>query len=322
MRFGDVYILTSNTHSTALSQVALDLAYVAGYAFGGTPSHFVLQLGDHVLYTSAPLGARECSYDMCETCYCNVSSSGRRVTLSNLNINVSSPTHFQIVFYNNQRNLQLELPLNLTVSFAGNNASGSDATSAAAELEARDSRSGVDTPSAAVGCRGSSSDTACKRRTEGRPRATETNQGLMVVVTNKHTAQGPGSNFDSDTVTLTYESGATNKSGTMVLDDAIFSPYTQTPDEIPWQQSGLQRAEYEVFAATLDHYILRPARNETVKMHVPWTANFLEVRQEHCFICASLFPSVLSDGRTWPHTQTHMHETFVCRCFSRWTLTH
>ena len=31
-----------------------------------------------------------------------------------------------------------------------------------------------------------------------------------------------------------------------------------------------------MFAATLDPYIYRPIRNETVKMHVPWTANFLE----------------------------------------------
>jgi hypothetical protein len=46
--------------------------------------------------------------------------------------------------------------------------------------------------------------------------------------------------------------------------------------DVPWQQSGLQRAEYAAFSAALDPYILRPpGATETIKVHVPWTANFL-----------------------------------------------
>ena len=45
-------------------------------------------------------------------------------------------------------------------------------------------------------------------------------------------------------------------------------------------QTGLQRTEYEVFWRTADAFMLQKRYKtpgaETVKMHVPWTANFLE----------------------------------------------
>ena len=85
--------------------------------------------------------------------------------------------------------------------------------------------------------------------------------------------------------------------GVLELDDALYVPYSQTPSEIPWAPSALQRAEYEVFAAALDPYIVRPNRTETVKMHVPWTANFLEEVRGSAPFCSMRAASV--DNRSF-----------------------
>jgi hypothetical protein len=64
-----------------------------------------------------------------------------------------------------------------------------------------------------------------------------------------------------------------------VADLVVFAPYTQTPTTL-WAPSGLQRTEYEVFYKTAEAFMLQKRYAtpgaETVKMHVPWTANFLE----------------------------------------------
>ena len=107
--------------------------------------------------------------------------------------------------------------------------------------------------------------------------------GLMVVVGNKHTGANGALNACGG-LSLSYVFGGgkyklAEVSPPFVADDVIFAPYAQTQTDVPWPASKLQQAEYEVFWQSLDAYILRrdPKRfPETVKVHVPWTANFLE----------------------------------------------
>lgn len=70
-----------------------------------------------------------------------------------------------------------------------------------------------------------------------------------------------------------------------VADLTLFTPYEQTPGPVPWPTSaggtGLQQSEYETFWTTADAFMLQQRAfntepTPTVKMHVPWTANFLE----------------------------------------------
>ena len=69
-------------------------------------------------------------------------------------------------------------------------------------------------------------------------------------------------------------------------DLVIIAPYEQAPpgEPLPWPKSvggtGLQQPEYEVFWAAAQAFMVQSRYKtpgaETVKMHVPWTANFLE----------------------------------------------
>jgi hypothetical protein len=67
-------------------------------------------------------------------------------------------------------------------------------------------------------------------------------------------------------------------------DLVIIAPYQQASGPVPWPHSsggtGLQQPEYEVFWAAAEAFMVQSRYKtpgaETVKMHVPWTANFLE----------------------------------------------
>jgi hypothetical protein len=151
--------------------------------------------------------------------HANLSMNTRpQVAVKGLSVDVSSPLRFEIRFSDNNRNVQLLLPLNLTLSFSQDTqkkgGTKNDEYDAAA-------LTAVAPPS----------------------------PGLMVVVTNKFIDPPSSSASDPNGVTLAYAMGggawkaAVVEDGVLVLDDALYVPYTQTPSDVPWAPSGLQRAE-------------------------------------------------------------------------------
>jgi hypothetical protein len=89
----------------------------------------------------------------------------------------------------------------------------------------------------------------------------------------------------NNAVELSYAAGLPSKpmltSSPFQADLVIIAPYTQTAGNVPWPKSSggtnLQQSEYEAFWKTAQSFLLqKPGTTTTVKMHVPWTANFLE----------------------------------------------
>jgi hypothetical protein len=113
-----------------IASASFSFSYTAGYGAAGAPGGSVMEL----VYTAdgcdpSPSGAtsiwkspvltgntngQTCSFDACNTCYCGPIA----VTVPGLNLDVSTPTTFGLRFTDNQRNVQVLLPLNLTLTWA------------------------------------------------------------------------------------------------------------------------------------------------------------------------------------------------------------
>ena len=102
--------------------VALNYQYVSGYGGDGAPGGATFELlalapgpcgaGGAViatLYTSPVLD--HYPYDSCNTCY----SPPQNVSVSSLNLNATGGVVFAMRFTDNQRNVQIKLPLPITI---------------------------------------------------------------------------------------------------------------------------------------------------------------------------------------------------------------
>jgi hypothetical protein len=90
--------------------------YVSGYGPAGVGANFTAVVTDKcsqavlaTLYQSPEL--TKYPYSVCTTCY----SPWQNVTVTGLALNVSSPVRIALVFHNNDRNLQLNLPFPMTI---------------------------------------------------------------------------------------------------------------------------------------------------------------------------------------------------------------
>jgi hypothetical protein len=128
---GDVsdvaWSVSAQDASHSIVGVEFAYQYVAGYGGNGAPGGAVMELiavtpgacgigpGElpvvSTLYTSPPLV--NYSYDVCNTCY----SPPVSVVRSSLNLNATQGLLFALRFTDNQRNVQLKLPMNLTVTW-------------------------------------------------------------------------------------------------------------------------------------------------------------------------------------------------------------
>lgn len=112
--------------SQTIRSLEFSYQYVTGYcrdpAALGTAPNFSLvlqpcdeQKADEVLYTSAPLG--DYLFDVCHTwpdCY----SPNIKVALNNLDVDASSALRLSLEFQNNDRNLQLRLPITFNLTWS------------------------------------------------------------------------------------------------------------------------------------------------------------------------------------------------------------
>lgn len=107
--------------------VSMPYSYVPGYGPAGASGGAVMQLiattnpcagptGATVLYTSPALSGstdgQSCSFDTNPTAYCTMAIDVP------VQLDVSAPTTFALVFTNNNRNVQVLLPLNLTLTWS------------------------------------------------------------------------------------------------------------------------------------------------------------------------------------------------------------
>ena len=115
-------VVSDKAHT--ISGASLSFQYVAGYGGDGAPGGATLEL---VALEPGPCGApgkliqslysspvlSHFPYDGCHTCY----SPPTPITVSGLSLDASGGVVFALRFTNNQRNVQLKLPLNVTVSW-------------------------------------------------------------------------------------------------------------------------------------------------------------------------------------------------------------
>ena len=103
-----------------LKSISFSFKYVSGYGPAGRKvgASLSLQIAKRcdavspiVLYTSPQF--TDYPFDVCSTCY----SPSVLVNVTNLNISVSSASVLQFVFENNDRNLQVLLPIELTIAW-------------------------------------------------------------------------------------------------------------------------------------------------------------------------------------------------------------
>jgi len=117
-----VAIVIDPVHTVA--SVILNYQYVAGYGGDGAPGATVLEL---VALTPGPCGSQgkeiislyksealsHYPFDVCNTCY----SPPMNISVTGLNMNVAGGVIFALRFTDNERNVQLKLPLTATVGW-------------------------------------------------------------------------------------------------------------------------------------------------------------------------------------------------------------
>jgi hypothetical protein len=120
----DAVIMTPLDNPSQIQLVTFSYEYISGYSKGKKPSTFEIWVQDETgkdaagpLYTSPPLGLY--SYDKCNKCYApstdvtvNCPGAPGCAALKTLQ---NTPHYFTIRFTNNDRNVQLKLPLTFVI---------------------------------------------------------------------------------------------------------------------------------------------------------------------------------------------------------------